>query len=502
MKRIIIVFLLIKYTLLGNAQITYYPVVANTSQHRIPKISLVKTGKNVTEIMIDCTDAYKQGYGWISLSKKTKIYYQDPETGEYIEKEIVPSIEVYCQSENTKVSYPLGEKLYFQKDFGSYPIWPIITIYTHPLPVGLKEFSISENISRGFDWTGIRIRPVNHSFGENIGDANSINYMLKTSKSSISGIYRNIVTNKEFALVERSSSTSKEFCLIYNKEEDDILCEYEVGNIYASLSPTVVTNTFMATIYDYDAQETKQKTAVIENGILSIIDKDETERYVKMLSVGAENIDSNIQKEEWSGTGFALKQGYFITNYHVVEDATKIEVYCYRNNSSYTYNAKIIGSDKINDLSLLKIENDNYNNEEIPFLFTPTMSDVGIKVYTLGYPLTQTMGEEIKLTDGIISARSGYDGNVANYQISVPLQPGNSGGPLLDMDGNLIGVVCAKHKDAENASYAIKSLYVKNLVESVADASILPDKNSLNSLPLHEQVKKVKNYVYLIKCSK
>lgn len=119
----------------------------------------------------------------------------------------------------------------------------------------------------------------------------------------------------------------------------------------------------------------------------------------------------------------------------------------------------------------------------------------------LGYPLTSTMGEEIKYTTGVISSRTGYEGNLSQYQISAPVQPGNSGGPLFDDKGNVIGIVSAKHRGAENVSYAVKSSYIWNLVESYASISIMPTSNSIISLSRPEQIKRIKKSVYLVECS-
>ena len=66
-----------------------------------------------------------------------------------------------------------------------------------------------------------------------------------------------------------------------------------------------------------------------------------------------------------------------------------------------------------------------------------TTSEVGEEVFVLGYPLTATMGDEIKLTTGVISSKSGFQGDISQYQISAPVQPGNSGGPLFDSKGNI-----------------------------------------------------------------
>lgn len=111
------------------------------------------------------------------------------------------------------------------------------------------------------------------------------------------------------------------------------------------------------------------------------------------------------------------------------------------------------------------------------------------------------MGDEIKLTTGIISSRTGFQGDVSLYQISAPIQPGNSGGPLFDDYGNVIGIVSAKHNNAENVSYAIKASYLRNLMESVLSDDVLPKNNQIANYKLSDKVKSVRNYVYFISCS-
>lgn len=213
--------------------------------------------------------------------------------------------------------------------------------------------------------------------------------------------------------------------------------------------------------------------------------------------------NESVSSTNWSGTGFALKGGYIMTNYHVVEEANAINIYGIGGDFTTGIKATVVGSDKSNDLALLKISGSipaSFNS--VPYGFKSKIADVGEDVYVLGYPLTATMGEEVKLTNGIVSARTGFDGDVSQYQISAPVQPGNSGGPLFDYNGNVIGVICAKHRGAENASYAVKTSQVRNLIESVSDLSIMNTTNTLQGKPLKDQVKSVNKYVYIIKCSK
>ena len=159
-------------------------------------------------------------------------------------------------------------------------------------------------------------------------------------------------------------------------------------------------------------------------------------------------------------------------------------------------------SDKEHDLSIIKIVDSKFDSfDKIPYCIGKSNVDVGDNVFVLGYPLITTMGNEIKLTEGIISSSTGFKGDESMYQISAAVQPGNSGGPLFNEEGNVIGVVCAKHSKAENANYAIKISYLTRLIETSGHRIELNEKNSISSKKLSSKVKKIKNYVYLIECS-
>lgn len=206
--------------------------------------------------------------------------------------------------------------------------------------------------------------------------------------------------------------------------------------------------------------------------------------------------------KEWSGTGFALNNGYVVTNYHVVEDAKTIKVSGINGNFYTSYTAIVVATDKVNDLAIIKISDNGFNGfGQLPYRVKMQMAEVGDDVFVLGYPLTQTMGNEIKLTNGIISSRTGFQGDPSLYQMSAPIQPGNSGGPMFDGKGNVIGIVCAHHRGTENVGYAIKTSYLKSLAESASLYNIFPSTNSVSALSLSGQVKKLRNFVYKIDCS-
>lgn len=209
-----------------------------------------------------------------------------------------------------------------------------------------------------------------------------------------------------------------------------------------------------------------------------------------------------VMKAEWTGSGFAIADGYIATNYHVTSGANTILVRGINGDMSERFKGYVVASDKEHDISIIKIVDKDFESlGKIPYIIGKTMVDVGDNIFVLGYPMTDTMGEEIKLTDGIISAGSGYKGDVSMYQISAAVQPGNSGGPVFNTDGNVVGIVCGKHSSAENANYAIKTSYLYRLLNS-ANVGITPTgENKTKDKELSKKVEQLKNYVYMIECS-
>jgi S1-C subfamily serine protease len=225
------------------------------------------------------------------------------------------------------------------------------------------------------------------------------------------------------------------------------------------------------------------------------------EAYLKLYPTSESVLKSINPSLTSSGTGFAINdQGYLVTNFHVVENSSEILVKGINSDFNKAYRAEIMLKDKNNDLALLRIIDDIDSLGNPPYNFKSSLSEVGESVFALGYPLRASMGDEIKLTNGIISSKSGFQGDITSYQISVPVQPGNSGGPLLDNQGNVIGVISAKHLGAENASYAIKISYLLNMLESLDESVKLNNTNRLQNQDLPTQVKQTKVFVYIIEC--
>ncbi|GGK66441.1 trypsin-like peptidase domain-containing protein [Rufibacter glacialis] len=207
---------------------------------------------------------------------------------------------------------------------------------------------------------------------------------------------------------------------------------------------------------------------------------------------------SSLNPGQFSGTGFVLtSDGYFVTSYHVIEGADSLMI---ENKSGTKYKVEEIYSDQVRDLALLRVIDTTFTGfGKLPYSFKQKESELGERVFTLGYPR-----EDVVFGEGTLSSRSGVYGDTASYQISIPLNPGNSGGPLLDDRGNMIGVISGKMLGVDGAAFAVKSAYLLTLLDQLPENRLpkpisLPKVNTLAGNPRPQQLKKLQDYVYMVK---
>jgi len=202
----------------------------------------------------------------------------------------------------------------------------------------------------------------------------------------------------------------------------------------------------------------------------------------------------------YRGSGFALSSnGYLVTNYHVVSG--KYDSLYVTDASGESFKAKLVYAEPQYDVAILKIVDDNFENlPALPYSFKKAKTDLGEDVYTLGYP----EGDSPVVGQGYLSSANGYQGDSLKYRVSIPVNPGNSGGPLLNSNGNVIGIVSGKQTETEGASYAVKTGYLFKAIQNVPLDSLtsklsLNNKNTLSGLSRVQQIKKVQNYVFQVK---
>lgn len=171
-----------------------------------------------------------------------------------------------------------------------------------------------------------------------------------------------------------------------------------------------------------------------------------------------------------SGTAWVCARGVAVTNEHVV-GANKLVTLVRTDGSSAA--ATVLLRDRANDLVLLRVDDEAWLPAPLPI--AKEGARVGQRVFTVGYPLPEALGTVARTSEGIISAPAGLQDDPRTYQISVPVQPGNSGGPLLDMHGRVVGVVTSKLNAAavfqwvgdipQNVNFAVKAVYVVALLQ-------------------------------------
>jgi S1-C subfamily serine protease len=198
------------------------------------------------------------------------------------------------------------------------------------------------------------------------------------------------------------------------------------------------------------------------------------------------------------GTGFLIDaKGFLVTNAHVIENAKNIAV---ENNNGENYNATAVYVDPNKDIAILKITDKAYKSPaHIPYAFSKSSVELAEPVFTLGFPRN-----EIVYGEGYLSAKTGLNGDTLTCQISVAANPGNSGSPVLNNKGEVIGILSTRQKSAEGVVFITQSKYILSALEELKKDSAFPriklsTGSSIRNLERQEQVKKVEDYVFMVK---
>ncbi len=182
-----------------------------------------------------------------------------------------------------------------------------------------------------------------------------------------------------------------------------------------------------------------------------------------------------------TGTGFLFSSSdYVITSYHVVHGAKSIKV---RLVNGERIDATISLKDTNNDIAILKLSHSPTSRQNIIVLGDSSSVKTGDRVFTYGFPLVDLLGAaEPRYSEGFINSLSGISNDPRLFQVSIPIQPGNSGGPVFNEKGELIGIATSSidadktkkvfGSSPQNVNFAIKSSYIKSLLPGLPDAFI------------------------------
>jgi serine protease Do len=242
-----------------------------------------------------------------------------------------------------------------------------------------------------------------------------------------------------------------------------------------------------------------QQTAIYKELRRNVAQVEQIKKSQNLLlaDIAKNSPNTNPHRGRYAGSGFLISSnGYLVTSYHVVKGADSVFI---ENDAYGILKAAVVVSDAENDVAILRVDADSVKVHKLPYTISLGEANLGEDVFTLGFPR-----EDIVFGEGSISALSGYEQNPNAYQVSVPVNPGNSGGPLFNGKGDLVGIISGIQTETSGAAFAIKSSVLLSVIEKApADSTraplVLPKQNSLRGMSKVEQVKKWKENVFVVR---
>lgn len=256
---------------------------------------------------------------------------------------------------------------------------------------------------------------------------------------------------------------------------------------------------FLYRSYQQSHQQQEQQYSLLSKEIQAV----KSSQRQLLNDINGRGRGLSINPAQVAGSGFMLTaDGYFVTNNHIVREADSVYV---QSAKGEVYKARVVYTDQAHDVAILQLCDDSAFRTlpPVPYSFDAHSSDLGERVYTLGYPR-----EEIVYGEGYLSSGTGYRGDSTAYQVAIGVNPGNSGGPLLDEKGNVIGMISGKQTTSEGVSFAVKTNYLLEALNNIPTDLLkgqpirLNRKSTLTELNRKQQIKRMQDYVYQVKVFK
>lgn len=303
----------------------------------------------------------------------------------------------------------------------------------------------------------------------------------QTIHSQVEGIWTDTDDKYRLAVVPATNVAGADYVAVILRSSTPL---WEPGEIKAEIRRTASPAVFTMTYYAGNKQAVGT-TLTIDGAILrsSITIQGTSSDVVLMRVWPAMSEPSPAPREAATsvggvtGTGFVVSAaGLIATNWHVVQDARTIDIVF--PGSQEPISLELVVRDPSNDLALLRPASSSGTKvgcRAFPYQLTRSSGvALGAKVSTIGYPLQSILGNSPKYSEGVVSSRAGFQDDPRAFQISAAVQPGSSGGPLFDANGNVVGIIVATldggklYADVgalpQNVNWAIKSDYLLNLL--------------------------------------
>ena len=317
---------------------------------------------------------------------------------------------------------------------------------------------------------------------------------------NIEGIYKSVDLGEDFEYdiaIFKSYANNREYVGLILKTTDTDLA---IGGEIFTFEKTAQSNLFFGKYKTKDGTSYENKTASLNGAILKMGVKS----FIKMFPVEGETrqyreINPMVDWQS-SGSGVLINNnGFIATNNHVIKGAKKIRISF--QNDTVDYEAKIISQNEENDVAIVQISDSRFKSAVKPIKWNSSVL-LGEKVFTLGYPISNKMSDNVKVVDGIVSGLNGIDGNKSFFQTTLPVWYGNSGGPCFNSKGEILGlatqILWDKGEKVDNVAYITKTSNVLSLANSIITKENISSAG-LNEVELQNLIKKLIPYSAFIK---
>jgi serine protease Do len=275
-----------------------------------------------------------------------------------------------------------------------------------------------------------------------------------------------------------------------------------VSAIAASIAG-ITALTISALVWSLSPVKPNSEYKILKGELENIKDHNrQQDRVINQISTNQNHTDTKTREQDidykTSGTGFLIDtKGYVVTNAHVVGKAQHIAL---QNSDGQELNVKLVYIDEAKDIAILKIDDNKFRSPSlIPYAIKKVSPDIAETIYTLGFPRY-----DIVYGEGYLAAKTGYKGDTLSCQISLAANPGNSGSPILNKNGEVIGILTGKQSTAEGAVFAVRSKYILEALNALQkDSSYknikVPTTSTLKGKDRTQQVKTISDYVFMVK---
>jgi len=323
---------------------------------------------------------------------------------------------------------------------------------------------------------------------------------LRRDLDNIEGIYKSIDKGEDYEydiVILKSYENNREYVgLLLSTTDSDLL----IGGKLFTFEKTAQANLFFGKYKTKDGTSYENKTASLNGAILKMGVKS----FIKMFPAEGETrkyIEINpLVDWQSSGSGVLINnKGFIATNNHVIKGAKKVRISF--QNDSVDYEAKIISQNEENDVAIVQITDLRFKSDVKPVKWNSSVS-LGEKVFTLGYPISEKMSDNVKVVDGIVSGLNGRDGSKPFFQTTLPVWYGNSGGPCFNSKGEILGlatqILWDKGQKVDNVAYITKTSNVLSLANNIITKETISS-SGLNEIEFQKLIKKLIPYSAFIK---